>query len=183
MAWPLSILSGRRDVMELCDSDVFFYTTFGGEALSLAAAKATIEFMLANGVQQHFFEIGSMLADGINGILSEQNIEFARVKGHPSRTMLELDDSAGDPLVVKALLQQELLRSGVLWGGTHNVSYSHTETDVTEIVNAFSDALTIVRRAVQSGSVNEMLIGAPLQPVFRRTSNFNTKPRLNGSKQ
>ena len=39
---PLSILAGRKDVMSLLEQDVFFFTTFGGEALSLAAAKATI---------------------------------------------------------------------------------------------------------------------------------------------
>ena len=42
---PLSVLTGRADVMRLLDKDVFFFTTFGGEALSLAAAKATIEVM------------------------------------------------------------------------------------------------------------------------------------------
>src|SRR5882757_6447795 len=35
---PLSVLTGRADVMQLLERDVFFYTTFGGEALSLAAA-------------------------------------------------------------------------------------------------------------------------------------------------
>jgi glutamate-1-semialdehyde 2,1-aminomutase len=38
---PLAVLAGRGDVMRLFEKDVFFYTTFGGEALSLAAAKAT----------------------------------------------------------------------------------------------------------------------------------------------
>jgi glutamate-1-semialdehyde aminotransferase len=33
---PLSILTGRKEVMKVLDNDVFFYTTFGGEALSLA---------------------------------------------------------------------------------------------------------------------------------------------------
>src|SRR5262249_52395395 len=39
---PLSVLTGRADVMQCLERDVFFYTTFGGEALSLAAAAATI---------------------------------------------------------------------------------------------------------------------------------------------
>src|SRR5262249_51527131 len=39
---PLSVLTGRRDVMGLLENDVFFFTTFGGEALSLAAARATL---------------------------------------------------------------------------------------------------------------------------------------------
>ncbi|MEN9730616.1 MAG: hypothetical protein RLZ91_1734, partial [Bacteroidota bacterium] len=34
---PIAILTGRKDVMSLFDHDVFSYTTFGGEALSLAA--------------------------------------------------------------------------------------------------------------------------------------------------
>jgi len=40
---PIAILAGRKDVMSVLEKDVFFYTTFGGEALSLAAAKATIK--------------------------------------------------------------------------------------------------------------------------------------------
>ena len=41
---------GRGDVMSLLDKEVFFFTTFGGEALSLAAAKATLEEMRARPV-------------------------------------------------------------------------------------------------------------------------------------
>ena len=37
---PISVVTGRREVMALCDKQVFFFTTFGGEALSLAAARA-----------------------------------------------------------------------------------------------------------------------------------------------
>ena len=38
---PLSVLTGRADVMRLLEKDVFFFSTFGGEALSLAAAAAS----------------------------------------------------------------------------------------------------------------------------------------------
>ena len=37
---PISAITGRRDVMSLFEKDVFFFTTFGGEALSLAASIA-----------------------------------------------------------------------------------------------------------------------------------------------
>ena len=47
---PLSALAGRADVMRLLDRDVFFFTTFGGEALSLAAAKATLAELKAGEV-------------------------------------------------------------------------------------------------------------------------------------
>ena len=44
---PLSVLTGRADVMRLLEKDVFFFTTFGGEALSLAAAQATLRELTA----------------------------------------------------------------------------------------------------------------------------------------
>ena len=39
---PLSVLAGKSEIMDLLEGDVFFFTAFGGETLSLAAAKATI---------------------------------------------------------------------------------------------------------------------------------------------
>jgi len=65
---PLSVLAGRRDVMELCDTDVFFFTTFGGEALSLAAAKATINELRDKQVPAYLAEQGRKLKDGYNSI-------------------------------------------------------------------------------------------------------------------
>ncbi|MEO7767188.1 MAG: aminotransferase class III-fold pyridoxal phosphate-dependent enzyme, partial [Ferruginibacter sp.] len=43
---PISFLTGRSDVMSLFNEEVFFFTTFGGETLSLAAAIATIHEMI-----------------------------------------------------------------------------------------------------------------------------------------
>src|SRR5690606_14072796 len=40
--FPISAIVGRKEIMRLFD-EVFFSFTFGGEAASLAAAKATIE--------------------------------------------------------------------------------------------------------------------------------------------
>jgi glutamate-1-semialdehyde 2,1-aminomutase len=50
---PLSVLTGRKEVMSVLEKDVFFFNTFGGEALSLAAAKATINEMIEKNVPAH----------------------------------------------------------------------------------------------------------------------------------
>lgn len=39
---PISFLTGRKDIISQGERDVFIFTTFGGEALSLAATLATI---------------------------------------------------------------------------------------------------------------------------------------------
>src|SRR5262249_23419811 len=63
---PISALTGRRDLMQLFDRDVFFFTTFGGEALSLAAAQATIGVLSAEKVPDHLARQGRKLKDGYN---------------------------------------------------------------------------------------------------------------------
>lgn len=174
---PLSILTGSKEVMSLLDGDVFFYTTFGGEALSLAAAKATIEFMVTNNVLSSIAETGSMLRDGYNTIVSRLGLEYTQAKGNDCRSMIVFDAHAGDPLLMKSFVQQELLRRGVLWGGFHNVSFSHTDEDVTAVLHAYAEVLPLLDDAVQTGTLRSKIVGEPVQPVFRKTSGFNTKPR------
>jgi glutamate-1-semialdehyde aminotransferase len=173
---PLSLLTGRRDVMRLLDKDVFFFTTFGGEALSLAAARATITELQSKDVIGHIARQGRRLRDGYNAIAKELDMGYTSCSGFECRSIVTFDASAGNPLELKSLLQQELIRRGILWGGFHNVSFSHTDEDVERVLAAYRDALPAVKAAVERGEVLASLRGEPVQPVFRKTSQFNTKP-------
>jgi glutamate-1-semialdehyde aminotransferase len=178
---PLSVLTGRRDVMKLLDRDVFFFTTFGGEALSLAAAKATIGELRARDVPAHLERQGTKLRDGVRALLEEFGIDYAACVGLPARTMVAFGakgTAAGlDPLEIKSLAQQELLRRGVLWGGFHNVALAHDDADVAHTLASWREVLPIVHRAVVERRVRDALRGQAVEPVFRKTSHFDTKPR------
>jgi glutamate-1-semialdehyde 2,1-aminomutase len=174
---PLSVLTGRTDVMSLLEQDVFFYTTFGGEALSLAAAKATIEEMREQSVHEHLFRLGTRLRDGFNEIAEELDMPYAHCKGYSCRSIVSFDAAAGNPLLLKSFVQQELIRRGILWAGFHNMSYSHSETDVDHTLDAYRDVLPLLKDAVEGDVVASLLRGAPVEPVFRRVGNFHTKAR------
>jgi glutamate-1-semialdehyde aminotransferase len=174
---PLSILTGRRDIMRLLDKDVFFFTTFGGEALSLAAAKATIHELRAKDVPGHLARQGKKVREGYLAIARELGIDYTGCAGLDCRTIVTFDAKAGDPLLMKSLVQQELLRRGVLWGGFHNVSFSHSDDDVAHTLAAYREALGVLKAAVADGKLREAIRGEPVEPVFRKTSNFNTKPK------
>lgn len=173
---PLSILTGKKKILDLSDSSVFFYTTFGGEALSLAAAKATIEELKEKNVPAFLADQGKKLKDGFNEIASSLGMDYAKAGGYNWRSIITFDASAGDPLLLKSLLQQEMIKRGVLWGSFHNMSYSHTDEDVAYVLEAYKDALPIVKQGVDSGNIREMIKGTPVQPVFRKIDNFNMKP-------
>ncbi len=68
---PISAITGREDVMRLFDKDVFFFTTFGGEALSMAAAMATIDVIKNENVPEFLSIQGKKLKDGYNEIADE----------------------------------------------------------------------------------------------------------------
>jgi glutamate-1-semialdehyde aminotransferase len=173
---PLSVLTGRKDVMNVLEKDVFFYTTFGGEALSLAAAKATMIELRDKKVPKYLSSKGKKLKDGYNKIADELGLEFSKCVGYECRSLMTFDASVGNPLEMKSLVQQEMIKRGILWGGFHNMSYSHSDEDIEYTLKAYKDVLPILKRAVDEANVKGYLKGEPVEPVFRKVGNFNTKP-------
>jgi len=174
---PLSVLAGRSEIMRLCERDVFFFTTFGGEALSLAAAKATIAKLRSQRVPEHIASLGRRMHDGLKALTRNLNLPYVRPLGLPYRTMLGFDASAADPLEQKTLVQQELIRRGVLWNGFHHFSLAHTEADVDYVLEAYGQVLPMLGEAVETRSVAQRLRGSVLEPVFRKTTKFHTRPK------
>jgi glutamate-1-semialdehyde 2,1-aminomutase len=78
----------------------------------------------------------------------------------------------GNPLEMKSLVQQEMIRNGILWGGFHNISYSHTDEDILYTLKAYDRVLPILKKAVKDNDIIKYLIGKPVEPVFRKTTNF-----------
>ena len=174
---PISILTGKRKIMDLFDKDIFFYTTFGGEALSLAAAKATINELKDRNVSSYLAKQGKKLKDGYNKIADEFGMNYTKCSGYECRSILTFDASAGNPLELKSLVQQEMIKRGILWGGFHNMSFSHSDADVEYTLKTYREVLPILKKAVDEKNVTKYLKGQPVEPVFRKTSGFNTKPK------
>ena len=174
---PLSILTGRKEVMQLLEKEVFFFTTFGGEALSLAAAKATIEELRDKKVPEYLDRIGTTIKEKYNNIAAGLGMNYTRCSGFGCRTIVTFDASAGNPLEIKSLVQQELIKRGILWGGFHTMSYSHSDAEIDYTISAYRKILPMVKEAIAENTVRQRLHGEPVEPVFRKTSNFNMKPK------
>ncbi len=173
---PLSILTGRNEIMKVLDEEVFFYTTFGGEALSLAAAKATIEELRDKNVPQFLAEQGKKLKDGYNKIAAKLSMNYTKCIGYDCRSLITFDAKAGNPLEIKSLVQQEMIKRGILWGGFHNMCYSHADEDIDYTLKVYEEVLPILKKAVDENTIKENLKGDPVTTVFRKVTNFNTKP-------
>jgi len=176
---PISLLTGRKDVMKLFNEDVFFFTTFGGEALSIAAAIATITEMEEKKVPAYLAAKGKLLKDGYNEIAKELGIDhYTKASGYDCRSIMTFDASAGNPLELKSYVQQEMIKRGILWGGFHNMCSSHTDEDIAYTLKAYREVLPMLKEAVDTNTVGSRLRGTPVEAVFRKVSNFNMKPKV-----
>jgi glutamate-1-semialdehyde 2,1-aminomutase len=174
---PIAFLTGRADVMNLFNSEVFSYTTFGGEALSLAACKATIAELREKNVPQYLDEKGARIKDGFNALAIELGMDkYTRCVGYNCRSMVTFTPEAGNGLEVKSLMQQEMIKRGVLWAGFHNMMYAHTDADIDYTLAAYREVLPIVKKAIEHGDVKSFLRGEVLEAVFRKVTNYNIKP-------
>lgn len=177
---PISILTGKKDIMKLLEKDVFFFTTFGGEALSLAAVKATVTEIIEKNVPAYLAKQGRKLKDGYNSIAQKLGMDYTKCSGFDCRTIITFDGekSGCNPLEMKSLVQQEMIKRGILWGGFHNMSFSHTDEDIEYTLKAYEDVLPVLKKAVDEKNVRQYLRGEPVEPVFRKVGNFNMKPKI-----
>jgi glutamate-1-semialdehyde aminotransferase len=173
---PISVLTGKKEIMQLADEDIFFYTTFGGEALSLAATKATIQELKEKDVPKFLVQQGKKLKDGYNEIAKKLKIESTKAIGYYWRSMATFDEKFGDPLIQKSIMQQEMIKRGVLWQGFFNMSFSHSDEDVNYTLQALEESLFVLKNAIERNNLKETLKGEPVVPVFRKVDNFNMKP-------
>ena len=177
---PISILTGKKDIMKLLEKDVFFFTTFGGEALSLAAVIATVTEIIEKNVPAYLAIQGRKLKDGYNSIAQKLGMDYTKCSGFDCRTIITFDGekSGCNPLEMKSLVQQEMIKRGILWGGFHNMSFSHTDEDIEYTLKAYEDVLPVLKKAVDEKNVKQYLRGEPVEPVFRKVGNFNMKPKI-----
>jgi len=173
---PISILTGKREIMQLADEDVFFYTTFGGEALSLAASKATINELKEKNVPSYLEHLGKELKEGLAAIIHDFELSYVKIVGYNWRSMVQFENCNEDSLILKSYVQQEMIKRGILWSGFHNISFSHTKEQIDYTLDVYKEVLKMLKDAVNKNIVKELLLGEPVKPVFRKVDNFNMKP-------
>lgn len=165
---PLSAIVGKREIMKEFE-EVFFSFTFGGEAVSLAAAIATIKEMREKNVIEHFRKQGAKLTNGYNELAQSFGLtDYTKCIGVPEHSAFYFRDLDGnDSLEMKSLFQQEVMKRGILTIGVHILCFSHSDEDVKQTLEAYGDAMSVLRRAIDEGNIEKYLEGKKVQPVFR----------------
>jgi hypothetical protein len=95
--------------------------------------------------------------------------QITSCSGFDCRGIINFNAEFGNPLVLKTLMQQEMIKRGILWGGFHNMSFSHTDKDIQQTLDAYTEVFPILKEAVESKKPESYLKGEVLEMVFRKT--------------
>ena len=164
---PLSVVCGRGEVMRLCEEDIFFFTTFGGETLSLAAALATLRVLEAKEVPTYIHTVGQKLMRGVQQVIDKHGLSYVRCTGLPCRSAVFLSPPQTDANLAKSFVQQEFIQRGILWSGFHALSLSHTPDDIAYLVSAYGEVLPALDAAIKDGSLASKVKGSPIGTPLR----------------
>jgi glutamate-1-semialdehyde aminotransferase len=167
--YPVSAIGGKAEFMKVFD-EIFMSGTYGGEVMSLAAAKATLTFMRDNPVIEHLWRLGERIQAGYNRHVEAMGLgSITKSIGMGPRTFIQFNDPSGKiPMLhLKSLFQQEVVKGGILFNGNHSITYSHTEEDIDYTLEVYRDALEVLARALDSQQdILEFLDGAAITPIF-----------------
>ena len=166
--FPLSAVVGRRDVMMEME-EIFFSGTFGGELLSLAAAKVVLQRHLREDVCGELALAGKQLSDKTEHIINQSGLEgVLSISGHPSWRFLNW--VATDHFTVeqiKTFFMQEMFKRGVLVLATHNITLAHTTKIIDRVNLIYAEVLYELQNAIASDTLSNKLLATPLKPLFK----------------
>ena len=173
---PLSALVGKKEYMEALDK-TFFSFTYGGDCIGLSAAEACIPKLQRENVPDHLWKVGKVLKDGFNQLAETHNLEeFMQCIGYPCRSIISFNGRGKyNELELKSILQQELVRRGVLWAAYHALSWSHTIAEINLTLEAYDESMSVVKNIItKGGRVKDHIEGSTITPVFRKVADFNS---------
>lgn len=164
---PIAAVVGSAKVMREME-EVFVSGTFGGEALSLAAAIATIDKLRREKVADHLWRVGSMMQQAVSERIKRLGLEQAiTVTGLPAWPLHVVKDHPNaSKEAIRTLFTREMLLRGVLQSGSMNFSLAHTERDFADVLSAYDGALSVLAEELARPGLETRLDCPVLHPVF-----------------
>jgi len=136
---PLSVYTGKKEVMSVCEKGgkITISSTFGGETLSLAAAKASITAYITRDVIDHLWKQGEKMWSGTNKLLESGGIPLKYVGFWPCPTIVPLKNDGSE---IKNKFLRAAYKHGVSLYNVSYVNFSHSDSDIEEALSKLEAA-------------------------------------------
>ena len=145
--FPISAIVGKKEIMKEMEN-IFYSSTFAGEILSIVAARAVIKKMKNKNVIQKITNDGHKVKDKVSSLILNYHLEeYVELIGHPSWTLLNFkQNDKFNNWELKTFYLQEILKNGILTGGSHNICYSHNLNDFKHLFKVYEQFFCILQK-------------------------------------
>jgi len=135
---PISIYAGRKELIDL-SCDIGISTTYGGEALSLAAVCAVIDFYKKHEVIKCLRTSGEYLWPKMQTVLEKSNGKI-KTAGHPACTQFLFKSPE-----IRNEFMSQCYRRGISFYDVSYVNHSHTKKDMDITLEAVAEAVNAMK--------------------------------------
>ncbi len=168
--YAISAVAGRKDLLEQIEHGVFVSTTFGGDSVPMAASLATIKILEQPGFYEKLTRVGEIQRNGIVELINKYNLnDVLSVSGMPAHAGVAFEGHGSlNYLDIQSVYSQTMIENGILVFAIYNLSGSHTEKEAERYLDATDKAFALIRKVVDNDSLEGILKGGKVDPVFKR---------------
>ncbi len=151
--YPLSFVAGRREIMSVCEKQVFVSSTYFPNSLEMVAALKCLDILKREKVQDSLWARGTKFLERLRRIVAESGCP-ATVSGIPPMPYVTFDPGPGEATgtpgekIYKARREYfytQTVRRGLFIQPYHHwyIAHRHTDADLDKALNAISEALEL----------------------------------------
>ena len=145
--YPISVVTGKKDVMMAAESKLFISSTFFPNSKGFVAALKTIEILERDKVLENIWEKGDRFIEKIRALLDKYDVGAELTGVAPMFYITFEKDETGAYKGKRKDFYTQLIRKGFFFSPYHHsyISFRHTEEDLNLTLTAIEESLAYVK--------------------------------------
>ena len=145
--YPISVVTGKKDVMMAAESKLFISSTFFPNSEAFVAALKTIEILERENVLEDIWEKGEWFMKQIQILIDKHNIGAELTGIAPMFYITFKKDETGAYKGKRKDFYTQLIRKGFFFTPFHHsyISYRHTKEELELTLNAIDESLQFLK--------------------------------------
>ena len=149
--YPISVVTGKKDIMMAAESKLFISSTFFPNSEAFVAALKTIEILERDNVLENIWEKGKGFMNGIQALIDKHAVGAELTGVAPMFYITFKKDGTGAYKSKRKDFYTQLIRKGFFFTPFHHayISYRHTQKDLDLTLNAIDESLAFIKYKYQ----------------------------------
>ncbi len=145
--YPISVVTGKKDVMTAAADKLFISSTFFPNSEGFVAALKTIEILERENVLENIWEKGERFLKKLRAMVDEYNVGAELTGVAPMFYVTFKEDETGAHKGKRKDFYTQLIRRGIFFAPYHHsyISYRHTEEDLEAALKVIDESLAFIK--------------------------------------